>query len=84
MELCFQLFFMYHSLSCKLSGCEAEMNDRFSTLLQALGLENRVLDRIDLNSVNQLLNKEINWETVDVKLNALRKDVVSFFHIQGV
>jgi len=80
----FSIIFHVPFIVLQASGRKAGMNDRFSTLLQALGLENRVLDRIDLNSVNQLLNKEINWETVDVKLNALRKDVVSFFHIQGV
>lgn len=78
----FSIIFHVPFIVLQASGREAGMNDRFSTLLQALGLENRVLDKIDLNNVNQLLKEEINWHNVDIQLNVLRKDVFSFFHFQ--
>lgn len=80
----FSIIFHVPFIVLQASGREAGMNDRFSTLLQTFGLQNRVLDKIDLNNVNYLLNEEINRGNVDIQLNVLRKNVVSFFHFQCV
>lgn len=75
----FSIIFHVPFIVLHASGREAGMNDRFNTLLQALGLENRVLDKYDLNKVSELLIEKINWDDVDNKLIALQENVYNFF-----
>ncbi len=48
------------------------MNDRFYTLLSLLGLEDRIID--ETKDVLGILDKEINWKEVDLKLELFRKE----------
>ncbi len=45
------------------------MNDRITTLLSRLGLEDRIY-----NGNTEIINKEIDWESVKIKLEEYRKE----------
>ncbi len=49
------------------------MNNRIYTILSAVGLENRIVENADADSVKALCQKEIQWENVNIKLDELRK-----------
>ncbi len=51
-------------------------NDRIITLLDELGLNDRIVN-LDKNVI-QLLTTNIDWDVVELKLRALRKDSISF------
>ena len=51
-------------------------NDRITTLLTSLGLENRIVT--ENSSVNDILLQKTNWKAVDKKLQALRLESIGF------
>lgn len=44
------------------------MNDRLYTLLGNIGLDNRIIYKGNINQINNLLEKEINWNCIDIKI----------------
>jgi polysaccharide pyruvyl transferase WcaK-like protein len=48
------------------------MNDRLTTLLSSLGLSERFLDDFNKETIDELIEKDINWQEVDKKINDLR------------
>ena len=48
------------------------MNDRLTTLLSSVGLSERFLDDFNKETIDELIEKDINWQEVDQKINDLR------------
>lgn len=48
------------------------MNDRFYTLLTPIKMVNRILYKNSLNEIEIILSTKIDWNSVDMYLNALR------------
>lgn len=46
------------------------MNDRLYTILELLGMEERIVYREDINRISSVFqsSRPINWEEVDIKL----------------
>lgn len=57
----------------------SKMNDRITTLLKSVGLENRMIDDFNESIIDKLMNETIDWEKVDEKLKGMRKDSIEFF-----
>lgn len=53
------------------------MNDRFTTLLSRLGLQDRLIDSLD-NHFNEVLSKPISWDEVERKLECFRDEGALF------
>ena len=51
-------------------------NDRVTTLLSSLGLENRIVTRE--SPVNDIIQQRTNWKAVDRRLQALRLESIDF------
>ena len=54
------------------------MNDRIRTVLERVGLSERCVETFDRNQLDRLCDENINWHTVNEKLDALRKASESF------
>lgn len=48
------------------------MNDRIITLLSQLGLKNRIVTENNEQKIKEVLNNEIDWQQVDLKVNKMR------------
>ena len=59
-------------------GAASAMNDRFRTLLQFLDLQERMIDSIDPDKINELMNTEIDWTNVHEKIRILQDNSLSF------
>lgn len=44
------------------------MNDRLYTLLGNIGLDNRIIYKGEIDEIDDLLEKDINWNNIDVKI----------------
>ena len=49
------------------------MNDRFSTVLNKLNLEDRMFNSIDKINLRSEIKKEFNWDEIDAKINDFRQ-----------
>lgn len=56
------------------------MNDRLSTILAEVGLENRAVDSYDENLIDAILRSPIAWNHVNNRLEALRNHGRSFLN----
>lgn len=56
------------------------MNDRFYTLLGAVGLESRILYKDKISQSRDYISKAIDWESVDEKLSTFKEKGVSFLN----
>lgn len=54
------------------------MNDRLVTLLKSVGLDERFIEDFDKETVDNLLNTEIDWQRVDTAINNLRNNSETF------
>lgn len=54
--------------------------DRFYSLAKLLGIGNRFISDFDTNTAIQIANTAIDWDTIDSKLNALRKESLDFLN----
>lgn len=53
-------------------------NDRISSLLNVLGLENRIIINYNSKQLEQILNENIDWNLVDTILNKEREKGIKF------
>lgn len=53
-------------------GTASAMNDRFRTLLQFLDLQERMIDSVNANKINELLNSDIDWDVIHNKIKILQ------------
>lgn len=56
--------------------CNEGMNDRFFTLLRNLGIDDRIVAECDMDTT--LMNRPINWESVDARMQNLKKQGLNF------
>ncbi|ETT72282.1 hypothetical protein C173_14625 [Paenibacillus sp. FSL R7-277] len=56
----------------------SKMNDRITTLLHSVGLENRIIDEYNESTIDRLMNETIDWEKVDEKVKEMRKGSINF------
>jgi hypothetical protein len=54
------------------------MNDRIITLLQDLGLQGRIINKFDPDSIEKLFSTTIKWNIVEEKIQSLRKNAELF------
>lgn len=54
------------------------MNDRITTLLGSLGLENRMLTEVDYTLIDKLTSEKIDWTIVEENLKKLKKSSQDF------
>ena len=54
------------------------MNNRITTLLDAVGLNDRIIDTLDNIVIDNLIGKSIDWNQVDERVRSLRKDSSDF------
>lgn len=62
------------------TGSAKSMNDRFITLLSFLSLEDRMILDTEQNKIEELINRNIDWDYVEVKINELRIKSTLFFN----
>jgi hypothetical protein len=56
----------------------SRMNDRISTLLSSVGLQNRIINKFDASEIDRVMKDVIEWEQVDIKVQRLRKGSIEF------
>ncbi len=52
---------------------EAEMNSRFISILEVVGLQNRAVSAYDSAQIERLCREEIDWDLVHARLNVFRE-----------
>jgi hypothetical protein len=55
------------------------MNDRFISLLNYFGLNNRIIYKHDVKLINQLIDDDINWKSINFKINSLQLNSKEYF-----
>ena len=60
---------------------ESGMNDRITTLLSRVGLENRALLECDTEHLDALLAEQIDWNSVDEFVELMRNQAVEFLQL---
>lgn len=53
-------------------------NMRINTLLEDMGLLNRIIEHFDFKSIQDILKESINWKNVDDRINQMRKLSIKF------
>ncbi len=69
----FSIIFNKPFIFVSLEGQKAAFNDRTNSLLEVLGMKDRILSGYNEAAISQLISKEINWEEINLKLKGLRK-----------
>ena len=66
---------IYHKkfIALPRAGKSKEMNERLTSLLGMLGLEEQIMDKFDANKLDILLAKEIDWDKIDELINKKAK-----------
>lgn len=60
-------------LVLKAHDLSSGMNDRFYTLLNILGLENRIVDELSIRKIDEMKSHVIDWNTINIKIADFRK-----------
>lgn len=59
----------------------SEMNDRIFTLLHSLGMEDRVINKFDVEAIDSTVTgDDIAWNTVDKKIGKMRDKSIQFLY----
>lgn len=71
---------IYHKpfIAVLVEGTLSGMNDRIITLLESLGLQDRIMDCFDQEKINVLLSTTIDWTHVDENIQLLRREAGNF------
>lgn len=56
----------------------SDMNNRITTLLASVGLENRIIDKFNGNEIDRIFTESIDWELVESRVKLLRKGSEDF------
>lgn len=59
---------------------EAEMNSRFISILEVVGLQNRAVSAYDGVQIERLCREEIEWDVVHARLKVFREKGCQFIH----
>ncbi|MBT0958236.1 polysaccharide pyruvyl transferase family protein [Alphaproteobacteria bacterium KMM 3653] len=69
----FSILFRKPFITVELPGARSELNERSRSLLNALGLEERLVNGTDAAQVQEMLNRPIDWNEVSPRLEAMQK-----------
>ncbi len=58
----------------------AGMNDRFYSVLNRLGLSNRILHKSKITDVIQFLKEPIDWDKIENEITTMRNEGMAFFN----
>lgn len=67
----FALIFHIPFLTVLISG--SGMNDRIKTLLEKMGLQDRIIECFDEKQINQVVECQIDWNNVDAQVSKIRE-----------
>lgn len=56
------------------------MNNRIVTLLNLVGLNERMMDTFDKDAIDRLVSEDIDWVTVEHEIELARKEAVAFLN----
>ncbi len=74
----FCLIFQRPFVVVAVEGVGHGMNGRFDTLLEAVGMEDRILRDYDAATIDRLYSQEIDWSAVSKALDAMRDSSAMF------
>ena len=77
--LVFSIIFKKNFIVIPVEGQLHGMNDRVYTLLNQLGLQNRLVDSCSKEKLNMALSTQIDWDQVENRIQELRKAALIFF-----
>jgi len=79
----FCLIFHKPFVVLSIQGEMGKMNSRIIDLLSAVGLKERIVNHDGL-LMDKLVEKSINWEEIDTKVNSLRNEAFNFLESQMI
>ena len=56
------------------------MNDRITTLLKSLSLDDRIITNYNETLIDDILKKEVDWDAADKNLNNLKNVGINFLN----
>lgn len=70
---------MFHTPFIAIPVENSKMNDRIDTLLESVGLRERIITSFDVKKIDKLiLENEINWEHVDKSIKKVREESINY------
>jgi len=69
---------IFHKPFIVISVEGSKMNDRIITLLDSVGLENRIIETFNEDKIDNLMKDYIDWKQVDYRVQQLRKSSIDF------
>ncbi len=80
----FSTIFNKNFIGIPSAGDKAGMNDRLTTFLEKLGLENYLLGQFDKEQVDGMLSRKEDWGKVNSKVKEWRKQAETFLNFERV
>lgn len=77
----FSIIFNKNFIGLPCTGNNAGMNERLTTLMEGLGLEDHLLFEFDINKVNELTQKKVDWESINAKIDKWRMQAHDFLDV---
>lgn len=77
----FSILFNKNFIGLPCTGANEGMNERLTTLMSGLGLEDHLLYSYDKEKVNQLASKQVDWTGVNAKLDQWRAQASGFLNL---
>ena len=74
----FSIIYKKPFIAVPVEGLGSGMNDRIFTLLEQLGLKDRILNNCEPSRITAILSEKINWAAVEEKIQILRGDAELF------
>jgi hypothetical protein len=75
----FAILFHKPFIAVLVKGHKVGMNDRILTLLDNIGLSDRILDGFDKKKIDKIIERKIDWPTVENRIETLRDSAHKFF-----
>ncbi len=69
---------LFHTPFIVIPDENSGMNNRFTTLLNAVGLSGRIINTLDETKIDRLVAEDINWHEVDDKVETLTVQSIQF------
>ena len=78
----FSVLFNKPFITIALSGNKSGLNERAKSLLSSVGLEHRLVSDLSRGTIDKLLEEEIDWSSVNIKLAEMRESGITFIKNQ--
>ena len=75
----FSILFHKPFIAVLVKGRKVGMNDRILTLLDNIGLSDRILDGFDEEKIEEVIARKIDWTIVENRIKTLRENANQFF-----